>query len=158
MVDPTRAAAIAAIISAVAAIASAIIGSTIMYRIASRQIRAGTSSAGRQRWMEPYRENISSLIGHLFTLDAQRAQGTIMVDRAVIYEIVKSSMCLVLLLDMSNKNHADLGYKISALLENIFGAPNKTLLDEDMQKQAAEMAALAKSIIASEWALIRCGK
>lgn len=152
--NPTEVAAIAAVVSALAAL---IIAPLAAYITARKQIRASLISANRQAWINALRDELAELF-ELLTWQFLQRPGTYSGEEGHKYEAEKRSRVRLLKNKIRlrlNPNESDNQILIELLGKLEISARDK---DSDFEELMENAVSKGQSILKAEWARVKRGR
>lgn len=153
-------AAASAITSAFVALVSAIVGPTVAYRIAKRQIQATVVSSNRQQWINALRDDMCELLVHLKMTTALRDPRFPSDLKIDVTQFMENSVRLrnrvALRLNPSEPSHKKLLQVIDAYSFES-AAPTEPLTLKDSATASATLLNAAQDVLKSEWERVKTG-
>lgn len=155
-------AVVAAAASAVVALVSAVVGPTVTYRIATKQIRASTVSANRQRWIDQLRDDVCELLVHMKLLVSVRDPRTkeARLDFGDTVEFISKPLRLrnriALRLNRREEAHNEL-LRIIDAYQALAMDPTEVFTLKEASTASATLLAKAQEILKSEWERVKRG-
>jgi hypothetical protein len=155
-------AVVAAAASAVVALVSAVVGPLVTYRIATRQIRASTVSANRQRWIDQLRDDVCQVLVHMQLLVMARDPRTskARLDFGDTVEFISKPLRLrnriALRLNPREATHDEL-LRIIDAYQALAVDPTKVFTLKEAATASATLLAKAQEILKSEWERVNRG-
>jgi len=154
--------AYAAMISAAVALASAVLGPTISWCIAKKQINATVLSGNRQNWINSVRNEVSELVATISMTDALYKTNNldkIGSEKAqhLLKDIITRKIKMVLLLNPQEKDHEHLITLIETAISGISHQSASANTTSEIKQMDAILVATNK-ILKDVWEKVKAGK
>jgi hypothetical protein len=154
-----------ALLTAAAALISAIIGPLMSFVVASRQIRATVISSNRERWIEALRDSIAEYVGLLLTAamvrqgmekDTNRVVRRNHDLREIVERLVLVKNKIMLMLNPNEERGARLCELIEATYLSLASDEPATVVT--MRAQADAITKAGREVLRAEWGRVKRGE
>jgi len=160
MIDP----AVVGLVSAVTALVASIVGPLTTLHIGRSQIRAAVLSANRQKWIDGFRDLVSSFSGqvavvaHLHQTLIRDGRLSVAHDPEVLKQferLVATFTKIKLMTNPADGIQVDLLAKMQAILTEVRSPSETPDFTLDVEAQVAEIATLTQTILRREWERVK---
>ncbi len=156
--QPVQLAALAAVISALVALVSAIIGPFVSWNIAKKQITTTLRSTSRRDWIDTLREEVAEIAGLVQEAGIKRV-GRNLTDSDIdefARRISRKLTKIELLLNPNEDLHNRLVYLLREVLAEVW-KPGKTPDAEKTRELHDSILKVSKEILKAEWDRVKVG-
>jgi hypothetical protein len=153
-----------AIVSAVTAMVSAIVGPLVSLVVSKRQIRASVISNNRERWVEALRDSVAEYVALVLTAsivrqaleqDPVKAVSEDRDLRQIVERIVLIKNKILLMINPSDKRYSELCHLVETIHQSLTSADPRALASTRSDTEAITQA--GREVLMAEWARVKRG-